>query len=219
MYVECKKAENSPKNGYFNHKSSWNTIQNRLFPAEIPVQYEWTDLEDIISVLNKISASADCNQMFFPSGGCGEIEFATSSKEEGCIEVFTDQIELLKPRKLTFESFNLDPNWNYFRLDLHPLESSGVYYNDFADSEELIEIEPGKYVCRSYWEEKEEQGLLIPLNARLITRHFRGSFVIVSALSPYNCVCSYDAKHAQLNPLAFNTMMKKIVMEHGCLPD
>jgi hypothetical protein len=45
-----------------------------------------------------------------------------------CIELITDGIaHIVRPAHLTFESFDDDPEWNYFRLETETLEPCGVY--------------------------------------------------------------------------------------------
>lgn len=51
-----------------------------------------------------------------------------------------------KPKKLTFQWFEeADYEWSYFMLEADTLDTSGVYDELAFKSEELVEIEKGKY--------------------------------------------------------------------------
>ncbi len=113
----------------------WFEIQTRLFPTAFPKQVIWEEINDIINVLKVICSHDNLNHMFFPNGGGLDLENVRLSKEEGCIELDFQLIDIIKPKQLIFESFGYDPEWNYFRLELDELKPSGVYEN--IDEDEL----------------------------------------------------------------------------------
>jgi hypothetical protein len=200
---------------YEENRQAWIDIQNRIFPAGIPEHFEWTELKDIISVLNTIGAIDNSNHMFYPTGGGLDVESAKLSYENNCIEIYTGLTDILKPKRLLFESF-IDPIWNYFRIETLELEPSGVYVKeeDFP-SEELLEIETGKYISRSYWDEGEYLGHKLPYAARVLTRHLKGAFVIFAKSSYYNRNSrTYDARHNKMSAEEFRVYIENVI-SHG----
>lgn len=147
--------------------------------------------------------------MFYPTGGSFDIESAKLGSEDGCIEIFTGHVEIVKPTKLIFTSFSDNSDWNFFRLETENLNTSDVYGDRVVSSEELVEIEKGKYICRSYWDEEEFGGEKIPVNARLVTRHLNGSFVIFSDKCPYDALTTVGVKHNELNSEDFVEYIKR----------
>jgi len=203
---------------YEENRQAWIDIQNRIFPAGIPEHFEWTELIDIISVLNKIGAIDNSNHMFYPTGGGLDVESANLSYENNCIEISTGLTDIIKPERLIFESF-IDPLWNYFRIETLELESSSVYEkeddNEYFPSEELLEIEAGKYISRSYWDEGEYMGQKLPSSARVLTRHLKGAFVIFAKSSYYNRNSrTYDARHNKMSAEEFRDYIENVI-SHG----
>lgn len=196
---------------YENNRQSWIEIQNKIFPTGIPKNCEWTNLDDIVNVLNIIGSVDNSNHMFYPTGGGLDVESSKKSSESNCIEIFTGLTDILKPKRLLFESFD-DPIWNYFRIETSELEPTGIYKEKDYPSEELTEIETGKYVNRSYWDEGEYQGQKLPKSARVLTRHLKGSFVIFAKSSHYNRNSStYDARHNKMTAEEFRTYIEKTI--------
>jgi hypothetical protein len=91
------------------NSKDWIKIQKTIFPTGIPESCVWKSISSIISVLNLIGLIDSSNHMFYPTGGGIDIEKASLSVEDGCIEIFTGFTDIVKPEKLLFESFN-DPN-------------------------------------------------------------------------------------------------------------
>lgn len=196
---------------YEKNRQAWIDIQNKIFPTGIPKNCEWTKLEDIISVLNTIGSVDNSNHMFYPTGGGLDVESSKLSSESNCIEIFTGLTDILKPKRMIFESFS-DPIWNYFRIETSELEPSGVYEEKDYPSEELTEIESGKYVNRSNWDEGEYKGQKLPKSARVLTRHLKGSFVIFAKSSYYNRNSStYDARHNKMTSEEFREYIEKVI--------
>ena len=190
---------------------NWVAIQKKLFPAGIPKSHEWSNVEDILHVLNTIASISDNNQLFYPTGGADEIKSAFRSNEKGCIEIITNgHVEVMNPKRLIFNSLEEDMDWNFFRLELNPIEVSGVYGDIMDSCEELIEYESGKYISISFWGEDEVGEQLVPQSARLVTRHLRGSFVVFSESSSYNNPEMYDARHNTMNSTEFQNYIEKL---------
>lgn len=183
------------------NKEDWIIILSRIFPAGIPERYEWKDLPSIVNTLQTIGSIRNSNHMFYPTGGGLDIEGSRLSREEGCIEINTGGlIDVLRPNRLIFHSFQSDAEWFYFRIETLELKPSGVYEVTNRSDEEVLEIQPGEYISRVYWDQGEWQGKELPETARVVTRHFSGSFVIFRKTSMYNLTSStYDGRHDKMS--------------------
>ncbi len=198
---------------YEQNKQHWIHIQNKIFPTSVPSHASWTDLKDIIKIINLIGEKDNCNHMFYPTGGGLDVKSAKLSSEPNCIEINTGLTDIIKPKELSFESFS-NPIWNYFRIDTFELEPSGVYENYKYSHEELTEIKTGLYVPRSHWDEGMYKGKQLPDTARVITRSLRGSFVIFAKASHYNRHSStYDARHDKMNSKEFRDYIEKVIRD------
>lgn len=201
----------------------WFEIQRKLFPTAFPKRVVWEELNDIINILKVVSSYDNLNHMFFPNGGGSDLENARASHEKGCIELDFQLIGIVKPKRLLFESFGYNPEWNYFRLELDELEPSGVNENEDGeepyernnDSEAVSELYPGqydKYNIVGYRYEYEEMGYDIPKSARHVTRWFRGALVIFNKRSPYNLTTyTYDGRHNEMSTDEFRDYIQRNV--------
>jgi serine/threonine-protein kinase len=189
------------------NQTDWQNIHKTIFADNIPNNIQWTNIDDIIRVLNAIGSVNDSNHTFFPSGGGLDLDGAAKSQEQGCIELnFGGLIHIIKPKSLTFESIDKDFEWNYFRLEADTLKASGVYENLPVESfdEEVLEISPLQYLDRSHWDEGEYDGKQLPASARPVIRILKGSLVIFKKTSIYNANSStYDARHEKLGAVKF----------------
>lgn len=213
----------------------WRELFADLFPLAIPRQASWTNLEQIVAVLDRLGKSESLNHTFFPGGGGNDLDSARLSDEPGCVEMSLMRAHILKPLKLMFESFDNDPDWNYFRLEAAPLDPCPEFSppveeeerseeerdeeeTDIPQSsavtetydEEGVEIAPGKYAPLDCWNYGEFEGEELPETARPIVRWLRGAFVIFSKTSFYNFapgkLDAYDGRH--------NTMTAEEFREH-----
>ena len=211
------------KNFHRMNQEQWFEVQQKLFPTAFPNRVIWENINDIVNVLKMLCTYDNLNHMFFPSGGGLDLEDARLSIEEGCIELDFKLIDIVKPKRLIFESFGYNPEWNYFRLELDELKPSGVYkteegeepYEVKYDNEEVSELYPGQYEDFDILEERsyyQELGYEIPDNARQVTRWFRGSFVIFNKRSIYNLNPStYDARHNKMSTEEFRDYIQRNV--------
>jgi serine/threonine-protein kinase len=211
------------------NQEQWFEIQQKLFPTAFPKRVIWEDLNDIVTVLKALCTYDNLNHMFFPDGGGLDLEDVRLATEQDCIELDFQLIDIVKPKRLIFESFGYDPEWNYFRLELDELEPSGVY-EDLDDSEETDEIDeetgkpernreylselyPGvydKYDLVEHRHEYRDNGYEIPDTARHVTRYLKGCFVIFNKRSIYNLTSStYDGRHNEMDTDEFREYIQR----------
>ena len=202
---------------HLTNQRQWYEIQTQLFPAAMPKRVIWDERSDIIKILKIIGSIPNLNHMFFPNGGGMDLEDCRESVEEGCIELDVGYIEIIKPKRLIFESFNYDHEWNYFRLELDELDPSEVYDEKLykrIEYEELSEISPGVYDdfnIVEYFSDYQEAYNLTEYS-RHVTRWFRGSFVIFCKRSTYNQVSgTYDGRHNKFTTDEFRRYIEKNV--------
>ncbi len=211
---------NINENFHDKNLTEWFDLQNRLFPTGSPNSVTWTNLSDIVTIMNEIANVPSLNHMFLPGGGGNTFIGASYAHEKGFISVKISKkkYDILKPNKLTYESFGVDPQWNYFRLEAEQVEKTGVYRdsNYICPYEELVEISPVHYIERSHWDYNEYNGEDLPEEAHLICRYFEGSFVIFSTRSIYNLVPdTYDGRHNQMSESEFRKYIQRNALKHG----
>jgi serine/threonine-protein kinase len=195
------------------NKKDWIEIQDKIFPKGLPERCEWTDRNEIVNVLKIIGSIRNSNHMFFPRGGGLDVEGANISSEENCIEIDTGGLyDILKPSRLIFHSFKAEHQWNYFRLETLELKPFSIYEEKDYSDEELCELSPGNYISRTYWDAGEYQGQELPSTARVVTRHFRGSFVIFQKTSIYNHNSrTYDGRHNKMTDEEFRKYIQDVI--------
>lgn len=194
----------------------WNSILQSIFGEIIPSEYKWTDSQEIISVMNKISADKSTNYMFFPGGGGMTLTSASLSQETGCIEFVADETFLVKLKSLSFVSIGEDNSCSYFRLETLKMNSSGVNNKAKINPylENLIELSPKNYMLDEFGDYGEGDFDHLPSTARPIIRVLKGDFVIFSKSSLYNNLSNTDnGRHARKKAGDF----KKYVSEFYCL--
>lgn len=199
------------------NKAEWNEIQQVLFPFSTPERVTWSNIKDIIDVLNLLAKSNSLNHMFLPNGGGLDLQKACFSSEENCIELnANDLIYILKPKRLLFESFQSDTQWNYFRLETSELSPlSEKKYADYGE-EPLTEITPGSYTDYECYEYDDFNGKPLPDSARQLVRILRGDFVIFAKTSIYNKVsATYDGRHNKFNSDEFREYINRSASYHS----
>jgi len=199
--------------------TEWFDLQNKIFPAGAPDSVTWTNLADIITIFNEIANVRSLNHMFLPGGGGNTLIGADYAEEEGFISLKISEkvYDILKPNKLTYESFGVDPQWNYFRLEAESIEPTEVYGDKqyIFPYEELVEIEPSKYIERYHWDQNEYCGEELPSESHLVCRYFEGAFVIFSTRSIYNRVsATYDGRHNKMSEQEFREYIKRSALHH-----
>lgn len=183
----------------------WEQSIRALFPVNVPKRVVWTNIDDIIAVLNHIGGyPRNLNHTFLPEGGGLDLTGAQHSVEPDCIELKLDGgTEIVRPVSLSFISFEGQLEWAYFRLETAGLSPSGVYPQINGVYEELTELSPGRYVERSYWDAGEYNGAPLPRDARVISRVLSGAYVTFAKASDYNqeTYRGFDAYNAPHNKM------------------
>jgi serine/threonine-protein kinase len=199
------------------NKAEWNEIQQILFPFSPPERVAWSNIKDIIDVLNLLAKSRSLNHMFLPNGGGLDLKSACFSSEKDCIELNADDlIYVIKPKRLLFESFQADTQWNYFRLETSELSPlSDKKYVDYGE-EPLTEITPGSYTDYECYEYDDFNGKPLPDSARQLVRILRGDFVIFAKTSIYNKVsATYDGRHNKFSSDEFREYINRSASHHS----
>lgn len=186
----------------------WTELTHKLFPFGAPTRTTWFEIDAICLVLYEISKVSSLNHMFYPTGGGNTITGVSRAAESGMIALHIGEksAEILKPAKLTYESFGKDTNWSYFRLEVATILPIGIKNSLDSDGirEELTEITPGEYASFNCWIEDEFKGEPLPESARPVSRYLKGSFVLFSTRSTYNRTPeTYDARHNKMNEEEF----------------
>lgn len=197
--------------------AEWFELQKTLFPLGAPKNSYWENVDSIITILNEISKSNSLNHMFYPNKGGNTITGASRATEEGFIalHIGDHHAELVAPKKLTYESFGVDPSWDYFRLEVEPSKPSDIEgaVMDDGISEFLTEIEPGEYIDYNHWVHNDYYGKSLPDAARPVQRFLNGSFVFFCTASIYNQIRgefdAYTALHTKMSEDDFRKMIQK----------
>lgn len=198
----------------------WEKTIGEIFPLAIPNNCLWKDLTSIISILQKLSSIKNLVHVLFPPGGGHDIVEVRPSFEDGCLELHTPHsIRIIKPKLLEFNYFPNYLKWSYFRLESAALKPITSNVDTSLIKEKLTEIEPLHYVDKEIWEKGylgyDEKGnrILLPNSARLVSRYFKGSFVIFAKGSPYlKDFITYDARHDKLNRKKFRQYIENCII-------
>ncbi|MEZ7508768.1 protein kinase [Cloacibacterium sp. Arc13] len=198
---------------YKRNDLDWKTVQYKLFPLNMPQIAVWNDLQSICNILNILGGIKSLNHLFFDNGGGLDLEGAKLSNESGFLELDFGMTYLVKPKRLTFCSFNnADFEWNYFYLEL---EDVNHIYSSYKGSEQLIEIDSLNYKPYDYidnYYEKYDNGENPPVNYRNIVRLSKGNFVIFRKTSSYNLTPStYDGRHGEMTVEEFREYIQHLI--------
>lgn len=197
--------------------TEWLEIQNLLFPMGSPAHAEWTKKEDIINILSVIAERKSLNHMFYPSGGGLDLVGVEPAGEPGFISLLVGEqsAEILKPKKLCYESFGYDPEWNYFWLEseeIPPIDGVALSLNGF--SQYLTELDRGEYTGPEAWETNEYNYMPLPTTVRRVDRFIKGAFVFFSKASRYNATSStYDAWQ-NMGEVKFRELIEKAAAKY-----
>lgn len=190
----------------------WKDMIEHMFTDKVPLNKEWTYTDNIIHTLDQIGKHEALNHTFLPDGGGLDLMGCSYANESGCIEMSLDGMRhIVRPKKLTFQWFpNADYEWAYFLLEADTLDS--IFPNPAFKEEELVEVEPGEYIERMYWDAGEYKGCPLPNGARLVARYIKGKFVIFNKASLYNKNPeTYDGRHDKMSPEGFKKHIEEVI--------
>lgn len=218
---DITRVSNDPIEFIGDNVSQWGALIQFIFHGKTPNSYQWNKLGDIVEILNLLGKHGGVSHVFMPDGGGLDISGAKVSGETGCIEIdFQGKSSIVKPISLSLETFDGNLKWSYFRLDTGGLKESGIYDNHSGNEEALTQIESGNYLSYDVWSAGyqgfDEDGDEIPLppQARPVTRHFNGSFVIFAKGSIYNQNSStYDGRHNKMNSEKFKQYIAEAIVQ------
>ncbi|QYA05021.1 protein kinase [Rhizobium sp. B21/90] len=183
----------------------WREFAEKFFPRQTPEEATWTDPDAIVTVLSEIAKVPSLNHLFFPDGGGMTLRAIRRAAEPGFIDLDTDFAVLLKPTKLTYVSFGLDPNWDYLRLEAEPVAATGLgVVGSQGYLEYLSELLPGQYDHPDVYEYRFDHERKLPEGSRSVVRYLKGTMVLFSTSSPYNHnSATYDARHEKMSEAEF----------------
>ncbi|WP_445785018.1 hypothetical protein [Sphingorhabdus sp.] len=156
-------------------------------------RYVWSAPQDIMRVLTPFMGSK-LNYALLPTGGGQGFIGVGNSHEIGSLEFYisySDGAFVGKVKSMTLDYFANDPAQSFFMIDLYQIPETGVYIpledGKKRESEELLEIRPGKYVDRIFWDRNElADGSPLPNERRLIHRYLGGRIMLVCSRSIWN---------------------------------
>lgn len=207
-----------------SNRKQWIEVISALFPYSIPQHAEWTNMQDIMSVLSLISRYDSLNHLFFPDGGGLDLTAVSKSYEDHCLELDFDGLRrIINPKILIFESIEADFLWNYFRLECNPMEPVLKSTPKDCSEEGVSEIAPLEYEEYHVLEDRDvaiTEGYHVTPLSRQIERHLKGSIVIFSKNSLYNRTTStYDGRHNRINAKEFRDYIEQVARKYRKAPD
>lgn len=168
------------------------------------------------------------NHAHLPTGGGHDVLAVASSVEPGCIELTISRglAYIVRPKRLTLEIIAGAPAESFLLLELSPLGRTGVYDDELAQltqdeqayiqaSEELLEIAPGQYEDRRYWDDNEGPGgEPLPEAARLVVRWMSGQILFVAKGSLWNgSPRTYRGAHNTLTAAEIRAEIERVALQ------
>ncbi|PWS33355.1 serine/threonine protein kinase [Pedobacter paludis] len=151
----------------------WEEAIDTIFPYGMPTTCEWTNKEQIFSVLKRLVAYDNLNYFFYPDTGgdmMGTLELAPDQQT-----FIINGNRLILPEKLIFRSDSVK-RISYFRL---VVQNIGAVTNvpQGSTHEEYLADEQYQYVAPLYQE---------GVNGRRVRKYLNGTFVFVNKRSRIN---------------------------------
>lgn len=185
----------------------WKHLSELLFNDLTPESAAYSGAQSVVKVLTEITHCQAYNHMFVPKGGGLDLDYVTSSAEDGCIKILGNGCWLIvKPRKLFFRGFR-DIRWNYFLLETEDLQAVLSPEHNDGWYEGVVEDTPGHYVddkdaCYGVYD--YDSGVPFPTGWISAERVLRGKFLFVMKRGHYNQIsATYDARHCDCTEQQF----------------
>lgn len=203
---------NDKDNHIINQAKEWFFIQNQLFHTPV-TSARWTDLDNIVKILQYVTKRRNLNHMFIPTGGGTDAEKVEKAYEKGHIFIYNiGQVIQLKPKNLYMECFT-DPTYNYFLLEAEKIGPICKENNDTI-REYCAALPNGEYVISdgiSYGVYNYDSDKKLPQGTLLVERYTGGKFLFTFKMYGYNNINStYDARHNDATIQEFRSYMEAI---------
>lgn len=173
---------------------SWEEKIIQVFPRAIPNKCEWYDEIDILNILFTLCYK-DLNNVFYPDGQVLSLFGVDFSKEDSCIELYTEEtIDIIKPRKLSFHYYDDAYLWSYFRLEIDDLSSVFKSKDKIEYKENLICLESGEYIDSKKWADgcyydDDNNKIELSIKDQLVNRYVhKSSLLIFAKESPFKLI-------------------------------
>ena len=182
-----------------------------------PVSATWQGIDCIHTALRPFMAR-NRNHAHLPTGGGFDILSVDTSAEPGCLEfgIGARRAYVVKPRSLILEYIPESPIDSFLLLELAELQSSGIDEQHGTKSEDLVELERGRYADLTVLDrgfsgcDEEGRGIPLPPECRQVTRWLEGKFLIVSKRSLWNGDgATYDGRHNAMNAIDIRRVITK----------
>lgn len=198
--------------------SDWNNISKQIFGEIAAESSHWSNPQKIVDILNIVGGSSAYNHMLFSSQGGLDFDRAKMSAENGCIEIYADgYCHICKPKRLIFEGFDNNSQWNYFLLELEKLPPI-ISDNEFQ-CEMLVEDYPAHYVSAEYVQYgvyDYDSSEPLPKDYRVIYRYTEGKFLVVMKNGPYNHITgTYDGRHGKFSADDFREYVENLIRKYN----
>ncbi len=194
--------------------SDWLFLEKQLFGTYPPKTAIWDNCEQIVDILNIIGTTPAFNHMLLSSNGGEDFKFAKLSNEESCIELYDDLLcRIIKPKRLIYEGFDNNCEWNYFLLELDELKP--ILSDNAFGIEKLVEDSPAHYVSASaaqYGVYDYDSGKKLPDGYKEVYRHTKGKLLFVMKFGPYNHIsATYDGRHGSCESFDFRKHIEDLI--------
>lgn len=192
--------------------AEWSYIRDLLSFGHNVRTFVWTDLTEIVRVMNLVGRTKSANHMMYATGGGLDFEGIQLAAEPGCLKLYTmpsTYPQVIRPKALYYECFESD-SWHYFLLDLEP--QTPLFSTEDDEEELVLEESLGKYVPIGdfipYGVYDYDLGNPVPSGAEAVNRLLKGRMLIVLKSSPYNHLTeTYDGRHGNCMAQEFRDYM------------
>lgn len=194
--------------------SNWEFLQKRMFSNNTPTSVSWTNVEDIVCILDLVCSMPATAYLFFPDRGDMDLDHVMPSSENGCLDIIAGpEMIRVKPKKLEFCRFKF-ASWNYFLLELQEQErvladEEGTEYDEI-----VVEDYPGHYVSAAssqYGVYDYDSGKTLPNGSKEIIRFLKGKFLIVLKFGDINYIAeSSDGRHSNCTSEQFYNYIQEL---------
>lgn len=196
----------------------WSFLGQQMFNGNTPLYAEFEGLDTIRRILRCIGMRPAYNQIMYPEFGSMDFEDVMPAKEYGCLEIRVNGVaNIVKPKRLTMETFPQDVLWNYCLLELDDLTPDPCY-SPSGKCQSLVEEPSGRYGRPDTFSygvyDYADPTTKIPEGSRLVTRLLGGKMLIVPKSGPYNRILSTtDGRHNQCDTVQFRRYMRWLMKQ------